>query len=277
MFYDRALSVAVTCNGTGNATWTAAKTQCQLPPTSINETVIYTMLDSGGSAWETGRATLSESTGTYTLTRGGSQTVTDSSNSGSAVTFTNSSAHTLFLSADAQFYRNAEVHLETKTASSSASIDFDLPAGFSEYKLRLRDVAPATDAVVFELEGSTDGGSTYLNTSGDYHHAYYALNSGAAGGDNRSETTTTGIRLAGNVGNASTESCSGELVLAAMGSTSLHKMVSYKIVAINGNGQTTGYPGVGSFNTTSAVDNIRLAFDSGNISSGTFKLYGIVD
>ena len=35
--------------------------------------------------------------------------------------------------------------------------------------------------------------------------------------------------------------------------------------------QTTGY-----INTTSAIDEIQFKFSSGNIDSGTFKLYGVV-
>jgi hypothetical protein len=33
----------------------------------------------------------------------------------------------------------------------------------------------------------------------------------------------------------------------------------------------------GYFNTTAAIDNIVFKFASGNIDSGTFKLYGIKD
>ena len=33
----------------------------------------------------------------------------------------------------------------------------------------------------------------------------------------------------------------------------------------------------GYFNTTTAIDQIVFAFGSGNIDSGTFKLYGIKD
>jgi hypothetical protein len=101
MILDRVFTQAATGNGSGNVTWTAAAQQYALPPASIDTTVTYTLLDSGGSAWETGSATLAESGGTYTLTRGGSQTVRASSNSGSAISLTNSSAHTLFLAPDA--------------------------------------------------------------------------------------------------------------------------------------------------------------------------------
>jgi hypothetical protein len=102
MILDRVFTQAATGNGSGNVTWTAAAQQYALPPASIDTTVTYTLLDSGGSAWETGTATLAESGGTYTLTRGGSQTVRASSNSGSAISLTDSSAHTLFLAPDAR-------------------------------------------------------------------------------------------------------------------------------------------------------------------------------
>jgi hypothetical protein len=116
MILDRVFTQAATGNGSGNVTWTAAAQQYALPPASINATVTYTLLDSGGSAWETGTATLAESGGTYTLTRGGSQTVRASSNSGSAISLTDSSAHTLFLAPDATDLGVLETAREVLTA-----------------------------------------------------------------------------------------------------------------------------------------------------------------
>ena len=42
------------------------------------------------------------------------------------------------------------------------------------------------------------------------------------------------------------------------------------------NGSNTYYT-AGYFNTTTAIDQIVFKFESGNIDSGTFKLYGIKD
>jgi hypothetical protein len=125
MILDRVFTQAATGNGSGNVTWTAAAQQYALPPASIDTTVTYTLLDSGGSAWETGTATLAESGGTYTLTRGGSQTVRASSNSGSAISLTDSSAHTLFLAPDATDLGVLETAREVLTADRTYYVATD--------------------------------------------------------------------------------------------------------------------------------------------------------
>ena len=102
-FYDRVLTNTASASAAGDITWTAAPAQHALPPAAVNETVVYTALDIDGSSWETGRATLTEAAGTYTLTRGGAQTVSASSNAGSAVSFTDSSTHILLLAPDAMY------------------------------------------------------------------------------------------------------------------------------------------------------------------------------
>jgi hypothetical protein len=132
MILDRVFTQAATGNGSGNVTWTAAAQQYALPPASIDTTVTYTLLDSGGSAWETGSATLAESGGTYTLTRGGSQTVRASSNSGSAISLTNSSAHTLFLAPDATDLGVLETAVTVSTESTASAVQVAVVAALPE-------------------------------------------------------------------------------------------------------------------------------------------------
>ena len=143
-FYDRVLTNAATANTTGNATWSTSAAQHAVPPTGISVTVIYTLLDANGAAWETGRAALTESGGTYTLTRGGAQTVTSSSNSGAAVSFTNSAVHTVFLDADS-------THKATFAARTVLTTATTLPA--STYTII------NWDAVGFDLGGFWSAGA----------------------------------------------------------------------------------------------------------------------
>ena len=155
-FYDRVLTNAATANTTGDATWSTSATQHAVPPTGIGVTVVYTLLDTNGTAWETGRAALAESGGTYTLTRGGAQTVTASSNSGSAVSFTNSSVHTLFLDADSDW--------KAKNIFPSSFYD-DAPAN-SQVMLHL--VAPEAMDFAAGLTGSQGYADTAATAQTDF-------------------------------------------------------------------------------------------------------------
>ena len=123
------LTSAATVSGTGNITWTAATTQHALPPTGISVTVAYTLLDADGIAWETGQAALAESGGTYTLTRGGSQTVTNSSNSGSAISASASSTHVLFLAADSDWFDEADAPTALTVSTQSDQLTVTAATG----------------------------------------------------------------------------------------------------------------------------------------------------
>ena len=85
--------------------------------------------------------------------------------------------------------------------------------------------------------------------------------------------------LANGVGNANDEGLSGELYLFNPSSTTFAKHFMavtqfYEAAAAQASSSvyTSGY-----FNTTSAIDEIQFKMASGNIDSGTFKLYGIKD
>ena len=80
-----------------------------------------------------------------------------------------------------------------------------------------------------------------------------------------------------DIGSAVDEGCSGEMFLFNPSSTTFvkHFLGQVTIYGSNPQSQIT-YTG-GYCNTTSAVDGVRIKFESGNIASGVIKLYGIKD
>ena len=114
-FFDRILTNVGTMDGLGHFYWDTAAVQHALPPVGVDTYTTYTILDADGIAWETGRSTVTESVGTYQLSRNANQTVMASSNSGAAVTFSNSATHTLILTPDA-------LHIES-TAPLAARVE----------------------------------------------------------------------------------------------------------------------------------------------------------
>ncbi|HYE78136.1 MAG TPA: hypothetical protein VEI97_09125 [bacterium] len=168
---------------------------------------------------------------------------------------------------------SAFVFLSSATASSSASVDFTLTAGYASYLVEFDHVAPATDNVEFQLRTSTDGGSTFDASAGHYRWVnLFGTDSGSSGV--QSSASDTEIRLGNGVGNAANRNTSGWLLL--------HNPSAAKYCTLNG--QTCGLDNTGNFvhRTVSGqrlsaadVDAIRFVMSSGNIASGDFRLYGI--
>jgi hypothetical protein len=176
------------------------------------------------------------------------------------------------------------VLLSEQTASSSANISFTsgIDSTYPIYKFEFINIHPSaqdssTDLVV---NYSTDGGSNYNVTQtstffGAYHHEgdsysgleYYPALDVAQG---------TNAGLVDNAGNSDDASISGHLTLFNPSSTTFvkHWMGSMSLDQ-NGVSATTHVAGYG--NTTSSINAVQYKFLSGNIDSGTIKLYGIKD
>ena len=143
------------------------------------------------------------------------------------------------------------VLLSTQTASSSANISFTtgLDSTYDEYIFKFINMHPATDAVAFQFNMSTDGGSNYNVTK-----------------------TTTSIKVEhdeADTGTALTYAASFDLAQSTAFQP-LGESVG------NGNDDFAVESFVAGYgNTTSAVNAIQFKFDTGNIDAGTIYMYGI--
>ena len=96
----------------------------------------------------------------------------------------------------------------------------------------------------------------------------------------QNKPTGTGDAVLNTVtGNANSSSWSGSMTIFNPSSTTFVKHFISQTHTTRGDSDGTIYNwfGSGYANTTSAVDAIRFNFASGNIDSGTIKLYGIKD
>ena len=177
--------------------------------------------------------------------------------------------------------------IKSQTASSSATISFVdgtsdvvLDSTYPIYLFKIINAHPGTDDVAFQFQANAAGGSGFnetmtTTTFKSYHNEGDSLNvlSYVAAGDQAQGTSYQGIS---SVENDNQESCSGELWLFNPSSTTYvkHFMARFQDIhsAVSMDTYTAGY-----FNTTSAIDEISFKCASGNIDSGTFKLYGIKD
>ena len=179
-----------------------------------------------------------------------------------------------------QSNKNA-VLISSVTASSSATVDFatGFSAGFHRYVLDITSMAVATDHVELQLLVTDDSGSSY--ESSGYEYATHVQNSGTS----HSLYSSTGASFIlltyatssnGSIGNAATESFNTTITFYAPSNTSHHKLCDFYGSYITTSDQCNLVSGTGLFNgNTSALTGFRLLTDSGNIASGTFKLYGI--
>jgi len=172
--------------------------------------------------------------------------------------------------------------LETKTASSSATLDFtdNIDDTYDEYVFRFYDIHPATDNVYFSFQGNAAGGSGYNETitstffraghseaDDDTFLSYDVSNDQAQG--------TAFQNITRNIGNENDECGVGYLHLFNPSSTTFVKHFIartqiYYAAPYSYETYISGY-----FNTTSAIDEIQFKMSDGNIDAGVIKLYGI--
>ena len=175
------------------------------------------------------------------------------------------------------------VLLSTQTASSSATIDFtsDIDSTYKEYQFHFTDIHPETNNVTFSFQVDTGTNtsynitctSTFFRVSADEADSSTALQYRA--NDDQAQGSAFN-KLCQTVGNDNDQSCTGILHLFDPSSTTF---VKHFIATTNGCHEgditrevfTAGY-----FNTTTALTRVRFKFDSGNIDSGTIKMYGVV-
>jgi len=171
----------------------------------------------------------------------------------------------------------AMVLLSTQTASASASIDFTslLNSTYKKYILDIIDLIPATDGVNIYMRTSTDNGSTWSGgTSYTFVDVRLVADSGSAAAD--ASQSSSFIHLTGtNVGNASGEGLCGKIELFNPAGTSVNKLMTHSMCFFTSTGVLVTINGASSYKSLTAVNAFQIYAASGNITSGTFKLYGV--
>ena len=176
------------------------------------------------------------------------------------------------------------VFISEQTASASASIEFTsgIDSTYPIYRFEFINIHPASSSKM-NMFFSTDGGSNYnaLVTSSNFS-AYHAEDDSATSlyyeGDSDVAQGST-VPLIRNLGGDQADS-SGVVTMYLFNPSSTtfvkHFMTTDSYVYGSSYGAFSDRKG-GYINTTSAVDAIKFSMASGNIDSGTIKLYGIKD
>ena len=176
--------------------------------------------------------------------------------------------------------------ISTQTASSSATISFTsgIDSTYKEYIFRFYDIHPASVSQ-FSFQANASSGSgfneTIQSTSFQSFHreddSSTSLNYRT--GDDQAQGTSFQV-LTNNVGDDADQSCSGILHIFDPSNTTFVKNFISRIQVYRSTGSSAEASSVehftaGYFNTTSAIDEIQFKMSSGNIDSGTIKMYGV--
>ena len=181
--------------------------------------------------------------------------------------------------------------IKEQTASSSASISFVdgssdvvLDSTYPIYKFEFINIHPSAEgsAVYFEFNGSTDSGSNYNVTKTSsyievYHDEADTTTSLQYSTAHDLAQSTSFQRLVTGLGADNDQANSGSLIIFNPSSSTF---VKHFISDMNRTyfGDYTGQDLVaGYLNTTNVIDAIKFQMNTGNIDSGTIKLYGIKD
>jgi hypothetical protein len=174
--------------------------------------------------------------------------------------------------------------ISTANPSGAANTSFTDLTGYKIFKFVFIDVNPATDAVQFMFQTSTDGGSSYgVTTTSTYFQAYHEETGGSSAltyltAQDLAQSTSY-QHLNNTLGNAADECAVGELYLFNPSSTTY---VKHYFATMNGYDGSSGgsnytqnnYIG-GYFNTTTALNAIDFKMSSGNLDA-VIKQYGLV-
>jgi len=174
------------------------------------------------------------------------------------------------------------VLLSTTTASSSATIDITsgIDSTYKEYIIKCIDIHPATNDTALTFQTDTGTNTSYNQTmtttrfkAGQNEAGNYTV-LGYETGSDQAQGTSFQV-LTQNVGNGNDESLAGTLHIFEPSNTTFVKHFlatfnTYQHGDATYNDFTAGY-----FNTTTAITRVRFKMSSGNIDSGTFKLYGV--
>ena len=178
--------------------------------------------------------------------------------------------------------------ISTQTASSSSTISFTsgIDSTYKEYIFKFINIHPATNDATFQFQGETGTNTDYNETitstafravvgedGDDSQLAYRNPNDQAQG--------TSFQTLAPNIGNQNDANVSGTLHIFDPSNTTFVKHFFSDINMSEGSDDGSGGTFcqrllvAGYFNITTALTRFQFKFSSGNIDSGTIKLYGV--
>lgn len=175
------------------------------------------------------------------------------------------------------------VLLRSISASASASLDIAtrtdgtaiIQSDFDDYLIKLIAIVPATNAVTLRMRMSTDGGSTYDSSS---LYTYANFHWRAAGVTQNGSEALVSAALVNHFAmnsSASWPGIEGSLEFFNPGSSRFKNVIGKCTFLDSAASNRIGIEVKMSYESTTAVNAFQFYMSSGNITSGTIRVYGI--
>jgi hypothetical protein len=158
--------------------------------------------------------------------------------------------------------------------SNLASINFKkITSEYDEYMLKIVNLIPVTTNTNLQLQFSLDGGSSWDASNQWYAEAQYCQNGGGTGvwGDN----PNTSFSIAKNISNTTAGyALDATLYFSGVANPSLYEKIYGQVTYLNNSGFIWGAHFFAHFNVIASYNAFKLFMSSGNILSGSARLYG---
>lgn len=204
--------------------------------------------------------------GVLSKSASGFTTISPSMTSGYALSSNGLSSESSF---NAMALGKSLVPLETQTASSSASLVFDnIETGYPIYFISWENIVVSTPTASLYMQVSDDNGSTYSSSNNvGLNYFFY------------SSSTYTNVlstsQIALSTGISEDAGANGYCYLFNIHTANNFNMIG-QCVWFNSDGNTSlGF--IGGNVGTSEIDSFRIYASTGNLTSGIFSLYGVLD
>ena len=173
--------------------------------------------------------------------------------------------------------------LSTQTASDSATIDFTsgIDSTYKEYQFHYSGIHPATDGAKFGFQFNAAGQSGFNETLTSIYFRSYHNEAGNSTGfgyvaSEDQEKSTGFLILDGGVGADNDQCTIGVVHLYNPSETTYTKKFRVFTTHSDVNDFNANVFVSGHVDSTTAIDEVQFKFSSGNIQSGTIKMYGVL-
>ena len=161
------------------------------------------------------------------------------------------------------------------TASNSSTIEFTsgFSSSYSYYTVEIDGMIPVTDGANLYLRMSTDGGTSFIATGYRWTDSY--LNTTSSGWTSFNGNGVAQVQLTRQIGNASTDAPVGANLHLFNLDASSESILMWETNYGNTSGVLRRHVGGGGYDSNVIVNGLQFILSTGNISTGTFKFYGV--
>ena len=171
-----------------------------------------------------------------------------------------------------QINDNGWALLATSNVSNTATVDFTLPAGYSNYMIDMDTVYAATSGSALWLRVGTP---TIQSGGSDYRYSRVGAFSGSSAitySSGAAEIQVFGTDMPGT--GARNSALTGTLIMHQPSDNVLHKKIQMDFTVTGNGGNFYQFQGWGWYQSATAYTVVRIMCSTGNIYGG-FRLYGM--